>query len=140
MDDVADFHVAFDAPIAETVINEEILASDLARRRIEFQQEEMDEMWEAYHNNDPVAFADAVVDQLYFLYGTALALGIPLEACWNEVHRSNMAKIWPDGKVHKNPETGKVLKPDDWQEPNLALVLALADSDDQLFGLLEPLN
>jgi len=124
LDMVAEFHRAFDHPISTTTITDDALASDLAFHRMDFHQEELDEMWEAMRNNDPVEFVDAVVDLLYFLYGTALALGIPLEAAFREVHRSNMDKVWPDGTVRHHPETHKVLKPDGWQAPDLRRVLA----------------
>jgi predicted HAD superfamily Cof-like phosphohydrolase len=28
-----------------------------------------------------------------------------------------MSKLWPDGKVHTNPETGKVMKPPTFVRP-----------------------
>ena len=37
---------------------------------------------------------------------------------WDEVARSNLAKISPDGKVHKRGD-GKVLKPEGWTPPNI---------------------
>lgn len=126
LDLVADFNQAF-APdhLTDQVIDPTILASDVARARCEFIQEEVDEMWEAYRNNDPVAFVDAIVDLQYFLYGTALALGIPLEEAFLEVHESNMAKRNADGTVTRN-ELGKVQKPEGWQAPDLGKVLAWA--------------
>lgn len=127
LDEVADFNLAF-APdhLTDQVISEELLDTDIARSRVEFIQEEVDELWEAYRNNDPVEFTDAIVDLLYFLYGTALALGIPLEEAFAEVHESNMAKRNPDGSVSRNPDSGKVLKPEGWQPPNIAAVLERA--------------
>jgi predicted HAD superfamily Cof-like phosphohydrolase len=125
LDQVADFHHTFSHPIATEVISADALATDLAFARMDFMQEEMDEMWEAIRNNDPVEFTDAVVDLLYFLYGTALALGIPLELAFNEVHGTNMAKANPDGSVNRR-EDGKILKPEGWVAPNLAAVLAYA--------------
>ena len=42
------------------------------------------------------------------------------EGAWEEVMRTNFAKIDPDtGKVRKR-EDGKVLKPDNWKAPELA--------------------
>jgi predicted HAD superfamily Cof-like phosphohydrolase len=42
------------------------------------------------------------------------------EAAWNEVMRTNFAKIDPEtGKVRKR-EDGKVLKPEGWTPPDLA--------------------
>ena len=113
LDHVADFNSTF-APdhVTDQVIDQAILATDVARSRVEFIQEEVDELWEAYRNNDPVEFVDAIVDILYFIYGTAIALGIPLEDAFEEVHDTNMAKANPDGSVTRHPDTGKVLKPE----------------------------
>ncbi|MCZ4557969.1 hypothetical protein O4215_20620 [Rhodococcus maanshanensis] len=44
-------------------------------------------------------------------------------ACADEVTRSNLAKIGPDGMCAKSP-AGKVLKPADWTPPEIGLVLA----------------
>ena len=46
-------------------------------------------------------------------------MGADGEGAWNEVMRTNFAKIDPvTGKVRKR-EDGKVLKPESWQPPNL---------------------
>jgi predicted HAD superfamily Cof-like phosphohydrolase len=45
--------------------------------------------------------------------------GYKVDAAWNEVSRSNLAKInLATGKVEKR-EDGKVLKPAGWTPPNL---------------------
>jgi predicted HAD superfamily Cof-like phosphohydrolase len=66
--------------------------------------------------------AKELADLLYVVYGTAEELRIPLEAVFNEVHRSNMDKVWDDGTVHYN-EFGKVLKPPTYTPPNLEKIL-----------------
>ena len=45
--------------------------------------------------------------------------GIPLDEVWEEVQHSNMQKL--GGGVR---EDGKILKPDDWEPPHIAEVLA----------------
>jgi predicted HAD superfamily Cof-like phosphohydrolase len=50
------------------------------------------------------------LDSLYVIIGTAVSYGIDIERVFDEVHRSNMTKVWPDGTVHYD-EHGKVLKP-----------------------------
>lgn len=37
---------------------------------------------------------------------------------FNEIHRSNMTKLEPDGKVRRR-EDGKILKPETYERPNL---------------------
>lgn len=50
-------------------------------------------------------------------------LALPLRSIWDEVQASNLAKL-VDGKVIRHPQTGKVLKPEGWQPPDIAGVLA----------------
>jgi predicted HAD superfamily Cof-like phosphohydrolase len=46
-------------------------------------------------------------------------MGADAEGAWNEVMRTNLAKIDSvTGKVRKRAD-GKVLKPDGWQPPSL---------------------
>ena len=67
---------------------------------------------------------DAITDILYVLLGTAHAYGLgdKLQAAFNEVHRSNMTKVMPNGKVLRR-EDGKIIKPDTYETPNLELIL-----------------
>jgi predicted HAD superfamily Cof-like phosphohydrolase len=47
---------------------------------------------------------------------------LPQQKIWNEVSRSNLSKISPNGKVIKR-EDGKVLKPEGWSPPNIKEIL-----------------
>lgn len=69
-----------------------------------------------------VAVADGLVDTVVVTLGTAVALELPWEELWNEVQRSNMAKLQPDGSV-KRREDGKILKPEGWTPPDLHSIL-----------------
>lgn len=71
---------------------------------------------------DMVEMIDAMCDILYVTYGAASAMGIDLEPFFNEVHRSNMAKLGPDGKPIRR-EDGKVMKPKGWTPPDLVSLL-----------------
>lgn len=73
---------------------------------------------------DTIEYADALADLVYVCYGAALEAGIDLNAVLEEVHISNMRKIWPDGKAHYRDD-GKVIKPADWTPPNIKEVLGL---------------
>jgi len=90
--------------------------------RLHLIHEEVHELVEGIRNRDIVEIADALTDILYVVYGAGHAFGIPLDKCFDEVQRSNMTKVMPDGKVLKNAE-GKVMKPDTYEEPNLEKVL-----------------
>ena len=81
--------------------------------------EEHSELKEAVEANDTVEQLDALVDILVVTMGAIRAAGWSAEGAWNEVMRTNFAKIDPaTGKVRKR-EDGKVLKPNFWQAPQL---------------------
>ena len=60
---------------------------------------------------------DGIVDSIYVLCWLANAMGFDIDAGFEEVHRSNMAKVI-DGKVILR-EDGKILKPSGWKPPAL---------------------
>lgn len=62
-----------------------------------------------------VGQVDALTDLLYFTYGSFVLMGVDPKPLFDTVHESNMAKIFPDGRAHVDPETKKVLKPDNWE-------------------------
>lgn len=77
-----------------------------------------------------VGQVDALVDLLYFTYGSFALMGVDPAPLFDLVHEANMGKIFPDGKAHFDPITHKILKPTDWEEkyaPEPALQKALAE-------------
>jgi predicted HAD superfamily Cof-like phosphohydrolase len=52
-------------------------------------------------------------DLRYVVEGTAVSLGLPMEAAYRAIHEANMRKRFPDGTFHIN-DYGKVLKPPGW--------------------------
>ena len=95
----------------------------LIELRIKLLAEEVEEYAEAARAGDMVEILDALADIGYILAGTIINHGMQdiYDDAFDEVHRSNMAKL-VDGKVHRRDD-GKVMKPDDWQPPNLAQFL-----------------
>ena len=82
-------------------------------------REEFEEFRIAHRQKDDVEMLDACMDMIWVILGFCHMKGYKTEAAWNEVARSNLAKIdRKTGKVLKR-EDGKVLKPDGWQPPNL---------------------
>ena len=82
-------------------------------------QEEVDELWAANAAADPKECLDALIDILVVTVGAIHSLGADGEGAWNEVMRTNFAKIDPaTGRVNKR-EDGKVLKPEGWKPPEL---------------------
>ncbi len=65
-------------------------------------------------------FTKELCDVLYVVYGTAVALGIDLDAGLEEVHRSNMSKLGSNGKPILDAG-GKVTKGPNYRPPELAL-------------------
>ena len=81
--------------------------------------EEHHELMVAYGNSDRVEELDALIDILVVTIGAIHSGGFDAEGAWNEVMKTNFAKIDLDtGKVRKR-EDGKVLKPEGWVAPNL---------------------
>jgi len=82
-------------------------------------KEEVAELLAAHQKGDPVEQLDALIDILVVTVGAIHSMGADGEGAWNEVMRTNFAKIDADtGKVRKRAD-GKVLKPEGWQPPNL---------------------
>jgi predicted HAD superfamily Cof-like phosphohydrolase len=74
-----------------------------------------------YYDNheDNVATLDACMDMIWVILGYCYMKGWDVNGAWNEVARSNLAKINPEtGKVIKRDD-GKVLKPEGWTPPQL---------------------
>lgn len=117
-DDVWDFHTAFDLTRSKTPA---LPTSDIRKLRASLLLEEFNEYQKAEAEDDIVEIADALADIVYIAYGTAIAYGIPLDRVFDEVHRSNMAKL-VDGKAVRR-EDGKVLKPASWNPPDILGVL-----------------
>jgi predicted HAD superfamily Cof-like phosphohydrolase len=79
-------------------------------------REEVNELEEA---RDMEAELDALIDILVVTVGAIHSMGADANGAWNEVMRTNFAKIDPvTGRVNRR-EDGKVLKPDGWQPPRL---------------------
>ena len=82
-------------------------------------KEEWHELKDAVGASDRVEQLDALIDLLVVTTGALHSMGVDAEAAWNEVMRTNFAKIDHEtGKVRKR-EDGKVLKPLGWIPPNL---------------------
>lgn len=111
--DVADFHRALDVPIGATP---QIRRPELRATLIE---EEAAETCAAIRRGDLIEAIDGLCDLLCVTYGAASEFGIDLAPFWDEVHRTNMAKV--GGPVR---EDGKRLKPPGWTPPDIAGVLA----------------
>ena len=70
--------------------------------------------------------AYALADLVYVALGTAHYLGIPFNAVWIEVQRSNLAKeLRRLGDTdHKRGSVEVIRKPPDWKPPAIAELIA----------------
>lgn len=81
--------------------------------------EEVSELWAANSEGNKTECLDALIDIIVVAVGAIHSLGADGKGAWDEVMRTNFAKIDPDtGKVRKRSD-GKVLKPEGWQPPQL---------------------
>jgi predicted HAD superfamily Cof-like phosphohydrolase len=79
--------------------------------------EEFDELVASKTKTDDL---DALIDILVVTVGAIHSLGVDAEGAWNEVMRSNLAKIDSATNKVRKREDGKVLKPEGWTPPELA--------------------
>jgi len=80
--------------------------------------EETSEVLAALANCDEVELMDALVDLIYVVGGSAHTFGLPLEAAWNEVQRSNMTK------AERRPEDARLTdKGPTYEPPKLKEIL-----------------
>lgn len=89
--------------------------------RIKLLKEEYEEYIQGECKHDLENIAKELADIIYIVCGTAASYGIPLDKVFDEVHKSNMAKL-VDGKPVRRDD-GKILKPDGWTPPNIKKIL-----------------
>lgn len=119
-DDVEEFHKAFKINANERPSWPSEAEQELRRKLI---KEEIAELELAHVQSDLVEVADALADIVYVACGMAVSYGIPLNEVWEEVHRSNMAKLHPELHTPIYREDGKVMKPDGWTKPDIEGIL-----------------
>lgn len=120
---VKDFHDGFQQINGTEPV---LISHDEVQLRHRLMAEENDEYIQAAIEGTASAeqrltgIADALGDQLYILCGTILKHGMQhiIEDVFDEIHRSNMSKLGPDGKPLLR-EDGKILKGENYFKPNL---------------------
>lgn len=83
-------------------------------------EEEFNELMDELYDPEPrrEELAKELADLLYVVYGAADAFGIPIDAVFREVHKSNMSKLGTDGKPVRR-EDGKVMKGPNYKAPDI---------------------
>jgi predicted HAD superfamily Cof-like phosphohydrolase len=122
--DVRAFHEKFKLAVSGTP---SLLPPDLYHFRLNFMQEELNEFADAHKAGDLTMSADALIDLVYVVMGTAVLMGLPWEALWREVQEANMRKVRvprPGADPTQRGGVYDVAKPEGWSPPDLARVLA----------------
>ncbi|QUE25344.1 MazG-like nucleotide pyrophosphohydrolase [Microbacterium phage Fizzles] len=130
---VREFHEAFGHPVAEVPT---LLTLERAKARVKWTIDEVErEFIEAIEAADIVGAYDALIDARYFIEGTAVEMGLDLDAGFGVVHGCNMAKLGPDGKPVPPDADGKVQKPEGWEPPEakLAVLIEKQAADGQIY-------
>lgn len=88
---VKEFHELFKLNINESPT---IIDQKRFNLRVALQEEELDEMQEAYIQKDKIELLDSLADQMYILNGTIIELGLQnvFDEAFSRVHESNMSK------------------------------------------------
>lgn len=104
---VLEFHQKYGLPVFRTPRFFDIPTPLTRLLRSRLVVEEAAEYTAAMHDYNLLDIADALADLAYVVNGGAIAVGIDLEAVFNEVHRSNMTKTGhpsAGGKITKGPD------------------------------------
>lgn len=118
--DVLECHSRFDLPIGTE--GPKFFSDENLQKRVDFIQEEFDELQEAIEKKDLAKFVDGLIDMVYVIKGTAIMAGISpsiWREAWNAVHYANMAKVKSDTD---NYHFG-LIKPEGWTPPDIDGVL-----------------
>jgi predicted HAD superfamily Cof-like phosphohydrolase len=81
--------------------------------------EEYQELDLALKAQDKVEQLDALIDILVVTIGAIHSMGADAKGAWQEVMRTNLAKIDPETGLVRRRADGKILKPEGWQPPDL---------------------
>lgn len=124
IDQVAEFHEMFN-------VNIEDFPNFPHEKKIQLRKdiftEEVKELHQAMDERNIVEVADAIIDCMYVLIGTAHEFGLQdiLIPMFDEVHRSNMSKLDANAKPVLR-EDGKVIKSELFTPPDLQTIIVNA--------------
>lgn len=123
-EDVGAFHERFDLDNVTRGVGPRAFDPDMLAFRFKFLQEELEEFRQALAMVDHAGMADALVDLVYVVMGTAHVLGYPWQELWEAVQHANMQKIRvTDAASSKRGSSFDVGKPPGWEPPNIGDIL-----------------
>lgn len=91
-------------------------------QRIDFMEEEIEELGQAYIDKDMIGVADALADLVYVALGTAHMMGIPFDQVFKVVHAANMRKV---RGMTKRGMVFDACKPEGWVGPEAEIAKIL---------------
>ena len=120
LNDVAEFHKAFNHPVEPKPIIPDIKRMLL---RVELIQEELNEFALAIQEENLVEVADALGDLQYVVLGSVLEFGLgeKFPSIFAEIHASNMSKLDNGFPLYAN--NGKVMKGSMSFKPDIKSIL-----------------
>jgi predicted HAD superfamily Cof-like phosphohydrolase len=121
--DVFAFHRKFQVPMAAEPSLLDPVAFDYRQK---FLQEEVNEVEQAHAQGDVRAVARELMDVSWMAIGTALMMGVPWTACWQELVRANMDRVRASSAGDhrsKRHNSMDVVKPPNWREPDFTLFM-----------------
>lgn len=134
--DVLQFHRQMGLPVGD-FYNPQILDADLMQQRLDFMEEELHEIIDAFNllesakelklDTEYLRFMilpkifDGLLDLVYVACGTGVMMGLPWEEGWDLVQFANMAKRREEGKDGEHHRG--IIKPPGWREPDLTGLL-----------------
>lgn len=94
-------------------------------QRIDFMEEEIEELGQAYIDKDMIGVADALADLVYVALGTAHMMGIPFDQVFKVVHAANMRKL---RGMTKRGMVFDACKPEGWVGPEAEIAAILKEA------------
>lgn len=89
------------------------------RFRLEFIEEELDEMLEGFRDGSPEEIVDGMIDICVVAIGTLHAFGVDVREAWRRVQVANMAKVPGPNPKRANPfGLPDLVKPEGWKAPD----------------------
>lgn len=120
--DIATMMVGFGQPVRtrpDSALFQPPSEKEILLRYSLIDEEVNKELLPAMERGDLEKIADGIVDSIVVLIGAAHTYGITLGPIWEEVLKTNMAKIGGP----KDPVTGKTMKPEGWEPPRIKEIL-----------------
>jgi predicted HAD superfamily Cof-like phosphohydrolase len=114
VDQAKEFHEKHGIPVGKMG---HMLTAERTLLRFRLIMEELSELIEATQLRDYPGMCHEAADLLYVTYGFAIEAGIPIDAVFDEIHRSNMTK-------DKSEDAGgKIVKGESYVPPDIEKVL-----------------